>query len=127
MSNNVIKLEKLKSLLYNNNPDAVTVIDKIGAVKQIGVEIQKGNLDPQNIDEKLFASYLQTSEIGDPDLLIRTSGELRISNFLLWQIAYSEIYITPTLWPDFDKAEFYKAIENYQHRERRFGKVSDQL
>ncbi|MBN1481498.1 isoprenyl transferase [candidate division KSB1 bacterium] len=99
----------------------------INAIKKIGTDIQKGRLDPADIDEQRFATYLQTYTIGDPDLLIRTSGEQRISNFLLWQIAYAELYITPTLWPDFGKTEFFRAIENFQTRERRFGKVSEQL
>ena len=93
----------------------------------MGEKIQQGLLDPHDIDESSFSSFLETNAIGDPDLLIRTSGEQRISNFLLWQIAYAELYITPTLWPDFDKAEFYQAIEDFQTRERRFGQVSEQL
>jgi undecaprenyl diphosphate synthase len=99
----------------------------VEAVKQIGTDIKNGVLEPDDIDEQKFASYLQTNEIGDPDLLIRTSGEQRISNFLLWQIAYAELYITPTLWPDFGKAEFYQAVENFQTRERRYGRVSEQI
>ena len=82
-----------------------------------------GDINPQAIDEQLVADHLFTRGIPDPDLLIRTSGEMRISNFLLWQIAYSELYITPTLWPDFGKDEFVHIIEEYQRRERRFGKV----
>ena len=78
-------------------------------------------------NEAKLENYLQTSGIPDPELLIRTSGELRISNFLLWQIAYTELYITPTLWPDFRKENLYEAIWSYQQRERRFGKTSEQL
>jgi len=78
-------------------------------------------------NEKMIQSYLATSNLPDPELLIRTSGELRISNYLLWQIAYSELYFTDTLWPDFDKEELYKAIYDFQHRERRFGKISEQI
>jgi undecaprenyl diphosphate synthase len=84
-------------------------------------------LDIESINEAVFQKYLNTSDIPDPELLIRTSGELRISNFLLYQLAYSELYFTETLWPDFTKEEYYKAIHNYQTRERRFGLTSEQL
>jgi undecaprenyl diphosphate synthase len=77
----------------------------------------------EEIDEQLFSQHMETKDVPDPALLIRTSGELRISNFLLWQIAYTEIYITPKLWPDFRKEDLYEAICEYQKRERRFGKV----
>ena len=97
------------------------------AVKALTEDIVKAILKPDDITEKLFENYLQTSGIPDPELLIRTSGELRVSNFLLWQIAYSELYITPTLWPDFRKEHLYEAIWSYQQRERRFGKTSEQL
>lgn len=99
----------------------------INTVKKIAQRVKAGTLDPQHIDEALFSEYLQTYGIGDPDLLIRTSGEMRISNFLLWQVAYSELYFTETLWPDFRYDEFFKAIKAYQKRERRYGKVSDQF
>jgi undecaprenyl diphosphate synthase len=82
-----------------------------------------GALGVDKIDEQLFASFLDTKNVPDPELLIRTSGEMRISNFLLWQIAYTEIYITQKLWPDFRKEDLYEAICEYQKRERRFGKV----
>lgn len=95
----------------------------IEATKAIAQLVQQGKIQPQDIDEALFSSHLYTAGIGDPDLVIRTSGEMRISNFLLWQMAYSEIYVTDTLWPDFDRAEFHKALFNYQGRDRRFGKV----
>lgn len=97
------------------------------AVKAIAEDAKTGKIDPQQLNESLFENYLQTSGIPDPELLIRTSGELRISNFLLWQIAYTELYITPTLWPDFRKEHLYEAIWSYQQRERRFGKTSEQL
>ena len=97
------------------------------AIKRLVKDLQEKKFESKDIDDALFESYLQTSGIPDPELLIRTSGEMRISNFLLWQIAYSEIYITPTLWPDFSKEQFYEAILSYQQRERRFGKTSDQL
>lgn len=97
------------------------------AVKKMVSEAKDGKLDVSQINEATFANYLQTSGIPDPELLIRTSGELRISNFLLWQIAYTELFITPTLWPDFRKEHLYEAICSYQQRERRFGKTSEQL
>lgn len=99
----------------------------VQAVKAIASDAKSGKLDPKDLNEARIENYLQTSGIPDPELLIRTSGELRISNFLLWQIAYTELYITPTLWPDFRKENLYEAIWSYQQRERRFGKTSEQL
>ncbi|MUL35037.1 isoprenyl transferase [Gloeocapsopsis dulcis] len=95
----------------------------LDACRAIAHQVQQGLLQPDEIDEALFERHLYTAGICDPDLLIRTSGEMRISNFLLWQMAYAEIYITETLWPDFDRAEFHRALCSYQQRERRFGKV----
>jgi len=89
--------------------------------------IIKDRKKPEEINETTFQQYLTTKSVPDPELLIRTSGEYRISNFLLWQIAYSELYFTDTLWPDFRKTDLYKAILNYQSRERRFGKTTEQL
>ena len=89
--------------------------------------IIKDGKEPNEINEATFQQYLTTKSVPDPELLIRTSGEYRISNFLLWQIAYSELYFTDTLWPDFRRADLYKAILNYQSRERRFGKTTEQL
>lgn len=97
------------------------------AVRKIGNDIRQGLIDPRSLTEEIFEGYLQTSGIPDPELLIRTSGEQRLSNFLLWQVAYTELFITPTLWPDFRKEDLYEAIYAFQHRERRFGKTSDQL
>lgn len=97
------------------------------AVKQMISDFSDNKITHIDINEQKISSYLTTSGIPDPDLLIRTSGEFRISNFLLWQIAYSELYFTPILWPDFDKEELYKAILDFQKRERRFGKISEQL
>ena len=91
------------------------------AVENIVDDVESGKISKCDISEELISSYLDTKNLPDPDLLIRTSGELRVSNFLLWQIAYSEFYITDTLWPDFDKEELLKAIESYSHRQRRFG------
>jgi undecaprenyl diphosphate synthase len=99
----------------------------VKAVKDLAIDVKEGRLEPGSINEKVLENYLQTSGIPDPELLIRTSGELRISNFLLWQIAYTELFITPTLWPDFRKENLYEAIWAYQQRERRFGKTSEQL
>jgi len=97
------------------------------AVKSLAQEVEQGKIKASEINEKVFENYLQTTGIPDPELLIRTSGELRISNFLLWQIAYTELFITPTLWPDFRKEHLYEAIWSFQKRERRFGKTSEQL
>ena len=97
------------------------------AIKKIATDVKNNVLEIDSINEELFQKYLNTSDFPDPELLIRTSGELRISNFLLYQLAYSELYFTETLWPDFNKDEFFKAIHNYQSRERRFGLTSEQL
>lgn len=93
------------------------------ACRHIATQVQQGLLKPEQIDEAVFEKHLYTAGICDPDLLIRTSGEMRLSNFLLWQMAYSELYITQTLWPDFDRVEFHRALSSYQQRDRRFGKV----
>lgn len=93
----------------------------VRAVKKIGNDIKNGKLDPENVTEDIFNSYLDTSELPYPDLMIRTSGELRTSNYLPWQLAYSEFYFTDVLWPDFDKKELAKAIDYYNNRDRRFG------
>ena len=92
------------------------------AIQHIAIDVQKGILQPDDINDELISSYMTTREIPDPDLLIRTSGEVRISNFLLWQIAYCELYFTETHWPAFRKEEFYNAILTFQCRNRRFGK-----
>jgi undecaprenyl diphosphate synthase len=95
------------------------------AVKQMCRDARSGKLDPDSIDSCLLESYMATSFMPDPELLIRTSGERRISNFLLWQLAYTELYFTPVLWPDYRKEHFYEAIIDFQRRERRFGKVNE--
>lgn len=97
------------------------------AVKAIAEKVKSGKLNDSDINEEMISQHLQTAGVPDPELLIRTSGEMRVSNFLLWQIAYSELYITPALWPDFRKENLYEAIWSYQQRERRFGKTSEQL
>lgn len=95
----------------------------VQAAQKIAFAVKSGQLDPDHITEALFSEHLYTADICDPDLLIRTSGEMRISNFLLWQLAYAEMYVTDTLWPDFDVVEFHQAVYAYQQRDRRFGKV----
>lgn len=99
----------------------------IDAVKHIASDAKEGKLNVDEISEKHIEHYLCTKNIPDPELMIRTSGEHRISNFLLWQLAYAEFYFTEKLWPDFRKEDLYEAILNFQHRERRFGKTSEQL
>jgi undecaprenyl diphosphate synthase len=101
--------------------------DILNAVKKILLEQNKSEIDLDNINEKTFSKYLATGNIPDPDLLIRTGGEFRISNFLLWQLAYCEIYIDGNYWPEFKRAQYYKAISEFQKRERRFGLVSEQI
>ena len=97
------------------------------AVKQIAAKVEKGELKTENINSSVFEKFLNTAGFPEPELLIRTSGEYRISNFLLWQIAYSELYFSETLWPDFRREHLYEAIISYQKRERRFGKTSSQI
>lgn len=97
------------------------------AARNIGIDLLKGVISEENIDEKTIAGYLATRDIPDPDLLIRTGGEQRISNFLLWQCAYTEFYFIDTFWPDFGEDALYEAILEYQKRERRFGKTSEQI
>ena len=99
----------------------------VEACRKIAETVQKGEMKPEEIDVHSFTAGLTTVGIPDPELLIRTSGEYRISNFLLWQIAYTELYFTPTLWPDFNKEEFFRAILDFQNRERRFGLTSEQI
>ena len=99
----------------------------IKTIKEISLKVKNNLISPENIDESVINEHLYTRNLPDVDLLIRTSGEQRISNFLLWQIAYAELYFTDVLWPDFSKEELYLALHSYQNRERRFGKTSDQL
>jgi undecaprenyl diphosphate synthase len=95
----------------------------IRAVRKIGESISAGDLAPEAVNEERFSQFLDTRDIPDPDLLIRTSGELRVSNFLLWQIAYTELHVTSVLWPDFSRSHLLKALEDFAQRERRFGGV----
>lgn len=97
------------------------------AVKQLAEDVKRGQIDTSNINDQLISDYINIHQIPDPELIIRTSGEHRLSNFLLWQAAYSEFYFTPVLWPDFRENDLYEAVLNYQSRERRFGMVSEQL
>ena len=99
----------------------------IEATRRIAEDIQEGKLTPDAINEPLFESYLYTAGLPDPDLFIRTSGEMRISNFLLYQLAYTEIVVSPVLWPEFTRQHFYQTIREYQSRERRFGRTGDQM
>jgi undecaprenyl diphosphate synthase len=112
--------EKLTTILAINYSGRTEIID---AVRQLAYEAKAGRLDPEAISPDLFRSYLYTSAWPDPDLLIRTSGEMRISNFLLWQVSYTEMYVTKKLWPDFKKEDLFDAIEEYGKRQRRYGGV----
>ncbi len=98
-----------------------------GAVRAIAEKCRRGELDPAAIDDACITSHLQTAGLPDPDLIIRTSGESRLSNFLMWQAAYAEIYITKTHWPDFREQQFHQALASYAGRERRFGKTGEQV
>ncbi len=101
--------------------------DILNATRRIAEEVARGNLKSDQIDEAVFSRMLYTEDLPDPDLLIRTSGEVRLSNFMLWQCAYTELWFTPVLWPDFRREHLYEAIRVYQSRERRFGKTSAQV
>ncbi len=126
-------LEAKKMTANNNRMTLILALsysskwDIVNAVKQIAREVKEGNINPDQIDESHINNALATSKYPHPELLIRTSGELRISNFLLWELAYSEFYFTPVLWPDFRKEHLYDALIDYQKRERRFGKTSEQV
>jgi undecaprenyl diphosphate synthase len=123
----MLKTEKCTGMTLNLALSYGGRSEILRAVQTILGDCQKGLLKPEEITFQRFSQYLWTQGLPDPDLLIRTSGEFRISNFLLWQIAYTELYVTDTLWPDFDRKELLKAIADYQLRERRFGMTSEQL
>lgn len=126
-------LDAIKKTSGNSRMTLVLALNYSGkreiveAAKKLAEEAKSGKLDPQLITEADFEKALYTSGIPDPELLIRTSGETRLSNFLLWQLAYSEFYFTPEFWPDFNKESLYRAILDFQNRERRFGKTSEQI
>jgi undecaprenyl diphosphate synthase len=115
------RMTVILALSYSGRDDIVRTI------RHLAREVRDGRLDPESINEELVAAQLDTAGVPDPDLLIRTSGELRVSNFFLWQIAYSELYVTPTLWPDFREREYLAALAEYQSRRRRFGRTDEQL
>lgn len=128
------QLQNIMELTKNNTNGNLTLALSYGsqreilhAVKEISKKVKSGEIDEDQIDEKLFENHLYTKEIPPVDLLIRTSGEVRISNFLLWQIAYAELQFLDILWPDFTKENLYECVVNYQNKERRFGKISEQL
>ncbi|MBT8384600.1 MAG: isoprenyl transferase [Bacteroidia bacterium] len=126
--NEVIKLTKNNSALVLNLALSYGSREEIvKAIRKISKKVVNKELSIEEIDEKIINNHLYTFTLPDVDFLIRTSGEKRISNFLLWQIAYAELYFTDVLWPDFRKEDFFKAILDYQHRERRFGKISEQI
>ena len=115
-----IREELRKAVLALSNGSRIEIVD---AVRRIAEKARDGKLEPADINEEVISQHLWTRNIPDPDLLIRTSGEMRVSNFLLWQISYAELVITPTLWPDFRKPQFLAALEEYAQRHRRFGGV----
>jgi undecaprenyl diphosphate synthase len=115
------RMTVILALSYSGRDDIVRM------AKNLAREAQTGRLNPESINDELISAHLDTAGVPDPDLLIRTSGELRLSNFFLWQIAYSELYVTPTLWPDFREREFLAALIEYQRRRRRFGRTDEQL
>jgi len=125
--------ESIKATSENNGLTLVLALNYSGrwelkeAIKEISHDIKTGIIEPNDISQSLISSYLNTRNIPDPELLIRTSGEMRVSNFLLWQIAYTELYVTEVLWPDFRKKDLHQALISYQKRERRFGKISEQV
>jgi undecaprenyl diphosphate synthase len=126
-------LDGMKATENNSNVDLILALNYsarweiVNAMRTIAQLIEKGALTHMNIDDKLIAAHLSTKDYPDPELLIRTSGEFRLSNFLLWQIAYTELYFTNKLWPEFTKEDLFAAIVDYQNRERRFGMVSEQI
>lgn len=129
-----LELEEAIKMTKNNSRMTLTLALSYGsrneivdAVRSIALDVKNGDLSIDDIDDQLVANHLYTHNLPDPELLIRTSGEQRISNFMLWQMAYTELYFTPTFWPDFQKEEMYKAILAFQNRERRFGKTSEQV
>jgi undecaprenyl diphosphate synthase len=115
------RMTVILALSYSGRDDIVRM------VKSLALDVRAQKCEPGDIDERMISAHLDTAEVPDPDLLIRTSGEMRISNFFLWQIAYSELYVTPTLWPDFREKEYLQALLEYQRRRRRFGRTDEQV
>ena len=127
-------LEDVISLTRENNRMTVILAlsysgkdEIVRMTKKLACDVRDGKCAPEDIDEEMIAAHMDTPEVPEPDLLIRTSGEMRVSNFYLWQIAYSELYVTPTLWPDFREQEYLQALMEYQRRRRRFGRTDEQL
>jgi undecaprenyl diphosphate synthase len=118
-SNN--RMTVVLALSYSGRDEIVRMVNKLAQ------KILQGEFQPGDIDERSVSAYMDTPDVPDPDLLIRTSGEMRISNFYLWQIAYSELYVTPTLWPDFREQEYLQALTEYERRRRRFGRTDEQI
>jgi undecaprenyl diphosphate synthase len=134
-SNSLQKLiVEAQTLTENNTKLTINIAANYGgrwdinqAVTKIAEKVKTGEIDPAEISESMISSFLTTSDLPEPDLFIRTGGEERVSNFLLWQLAYTEMYFTPVLWPDFQQAELDKAIDSFNNRERRFGRTSEQV
>jgi undecaprenyl diphosphate synthase len=127
-------LDRVIELTRDNNRMTVVLAlsysgrnEIVRMMKRLAAEVCEGKYEPEEIDEKIIAAHMDTPGVPDPDLLIRTSGELRISNFYLWQIAYSELYVTPTLWPDFREKDYLQALIEFQRRRRRFGRTDEQV
>jgi len=130
----VAKIEGAKEKTARNESMILSIalsyggrLDILNAALKVARTLRSGELEEGQITEAIFSEFLDTAELPDPDLLIRTGGEIRISNFLLWQCAYAELYFTPTLWPDFDERAFLDAIKDYNSHQRRFGKISEQI
>ncbi len=128
------ELEEAIEITKNNTQMTLTLAlsygaraDMIAAIKKIACLVKDGTYSAEEIDEKVISNALSTADMPDPDLLIRTSGELRVSNFLLWEIAYSEIFVTHKFWPDFRREDLFEAVKDFQRRERRFGMISEQV
>jgi undecaprenyl diphosphate synthase len=115
------RMTVILALSYSGRNDIVKMVRKVAAA------VTQGTCDPESIDEELVSAHTETADFPDPDLLIRTSGEMRISNFFLWQIPYTELYVTRTLWPDFREAQYLKALLDFQRRQRRFGRTEEQI
>lgn len=123
MQHSTIETANNQAIYFNVAVNYGSRDEIIKACRQVAAKVQQGELNPEQVNESLFAQHLYTADTPDPDLLIRTSGEMRLSNFMLWQMAYTEMYFTDVLWCDFDRAAFHQALLDYQKRDRRFGKI----